>query len=854
MSKKEKSTFSHFFREDAQAVLNISNGESGQRAATQIGLAGKEEFPRIKTPVEVSEDAFKTQWQRLRSFFRNADNQQGLASDLWPVIMSPFFTKNMVGTNFPVWLADEDFDGEGAFCLSLKEILAQALNETGEGENNATILKKNIERILHIANKQLADKKPQLFQPAIYKILDELEEQLSISGNESQAFRNDLENLKKALPKSGVLLPYSINASFQILEAAMVAKHHPARKKLKHDIAELKSKLKDLLRVEREKGPERKKPDQLQDSLAFVDSMVKFDELSAIMPDAGSESMGPERVQRIKEVIKDLEEAGAMLDQHGFLFIDELLYNNKNIDWENLFGSAEIKVYKKGKGCDAIGSAFEKNMAICTRFFIAKRIGELELENKYQPDIHDGYFKHFNWQGFSTDELNNCPHFILIADDGQLFDTEFSKLSAMLSDNIPVKIVAVKREEFIDYNQNGSKKEMSGLHTQAELGALMLSHKNIYVAQSTSITPIYLFNGFKEGLSAFAPAFFYVLNTDEKIHKNPYVWTSATVEGRDFPGFTFKGLLGTPWGSRFAVENNPQPTLPWPVHEFTIIDENGDKIEKEFPFTFADQAVLNPAYHHYYLPVNSSFWNDDFIPMTEYMKNSGEENIGKVPFIWMMDAANELHKVAVSWPIVLATQERLDFWRFLQENSGINNYHVARAVEQAKAEMKAVHDFEIEQLKKEQEAEIQNIKKEEAGKVMENLTSVLLNLDTTNVVAAGLPVSSPPPPIPVAAGPGGVAAEAATEDIEEEEDVLSNEPYIDTALCTSCNECTDMNGAMFNYNADKMAFIADANAGTFRELVEAAEICPVGIIHPGSPLNPDEPDLDSLIERAAKFN
>ena len=59
---------------------------------------------------------------------------------------------------------------------------------------------------------------------------------------------------------------------------------------------------------------------------------------------------------------------------------------------------------------------------------------------------------------------------------------------------------------------------------------------------------------------------------------------------------------------------------------------------------------------------------------------------------------------------------------------------------------------------------------------------------------------------------------------------------------------------MFKYNADKMAYIADPKAGTFSDLVKAAEICPVKVIHPGSPLNPNEPDLDDLIERANKFN
>ena len=59
---------------------------------------------------------------------------------------------------------------------------------------------------------------------------------------------------------------------------------------------------------------------------------------------------------------------------------------------------------------------------------------------------------------------------------------------------------------------------------------------------------------------------------------------------------------------------------------------------------------------------------------------------------------------------------------------------------------------------------------------------------------------------------------------------------------------------MFAYNEDGQAYIKDATAGTFRELVQAAEKCAPSVIHPGDPLNPDEPDLDKLKERAEKFN
>jgi hypothetical protein len=43
------------------------------------------------------------------------------------------------------------------------------------------------------------------------------------------------------------------------------------------------------------------------------------------------------------------------------------------------------------------------------------------------------------------------------------------------------------------------------------------------------------------------------------------------------------------------------------------------------------------------------------------------------------------------------------------------------------------------------------------------------------------------------------------------------------------------------------------DAGTYRQLVEAAESCQVSIIHPGKPRNPNEPGLDELLKRAEPF-
>jgi uncharacterized Fe-S cluster protein YjdI len=142
-------------------------------------------------------------------------------------------------------------------------------------------------------------------------------------------------------------------------------------------------------------------------------------------------------------------------------------------------------------------------------------------------------------------------------------------------------------------------------------------------------------------------------------------------------------------------------------------------------------------------------------------------------------------------------------WRSLQELGGIRNSHAERLLARERAAWQA------------EQAE-----------------------------AAGPTPVAPTPTAEVAATPAAVEAEPARS---------SDDPYIETARCTTCNECTQINDKMFGYNENKQASIINPDAGTYRQLVEAAESCQVSIIHPGKPRNPNEPGLEELIKRAEPF-
>jgi ferredoxin len=219
--------------------------------------------------------------------------------------------------------------------------------------------------------------------------------------------------------------------------------------------------------------------------------------------------------------------------------------------------------------------------------------------------------------------------------------------------------------------------------------------------------------------------------------------------------------------------------------------------------------------------------------------------------------------------MVELAEDRIEVWNLLKEMAG-----------EAEVEAGDVADFEQEvaQIRAEYEAKIADLKQKfpqviarrlaeglvRAGNGQQTVADLLSKVQgmegltpvTTDMVA-GFGTAAP---APVAEGDGGAAtavaeapAAAAAPAVEEEEE-LALEPYIDTARCTTCDECTKVNKKMFAYNDKKQAYIKDPKAGTFKEMVMAAERCPVRIIHPGNPLNKKEKDLAKWMKRAEPFN
>jgi uncharacterized lipoprotein NlpE involved in copper resistance len=329
-----------------------------------------------------------------------------------------------------------------------------------------------------------------------------------------------------------------------------------------------------------------------------------------------------------------------------------------------------------------------------------------------------------------------------------------------------------------------------------------------YVLQSSSSGLFHLREQIARGLAYSGPAFFSVFSGASGTPIPPYLTAAAAAESRAFPAFIYDPSAGPDWASRFSLHANSQIDLDWPLQRFDYEDGEHQLISQNLAFTLVDFAACDPRFARHFAKVPRMKWSADLVPVTEFLTREPQDLSEKVPCLLMVGHNNRLQKVIVDDKLVQQARRCVEAWRSLQELGGINNSHAARLVEQER-------------------------------KVWAEQSQPVAASEEKQTAAASAEMLAAP-----------AAEPAAAEAVAERS---SDEPYIETARCTSCNECTQINDKMFGYDANKQASIINPDAGTYRQLVEAAESCQVSIIHPGKPRNPNEPDLDELKKRAEPF-
>jgi pyruvate-ferredoxin/flavodoxin oxidoreductase len=419
-----------------------------------------------------------------------------------------------------------------------------------------------------------------------------------------------------------------------------------------------------------------------------------------------------------------------------------------------------------------------------------------------------------------------------------------------------------------------------------ELALIAIAHRGVFVHQSSQASASHLLGGLLRGLQSRRPAVFNLYTPCPVEHGLPDEWAPhaarLALESRAFPLLTYDPDAGDMLSDCLSLEGNPAVDEPFPTYELEYVDEDGASKRLELPLTIADWAATESRFKKHFRPLPENAPEDGLVPFHEYLSLPAAEREGRTAYVYTIDAGRRLARLSVAPEIADLAADRLGFWSQLRQLAGLEL--PPRSRQAIEVELEREFELRSEALRQEHEAELAELRASFPAVIARRLAEGLLRggggnrtvgelleaarsvPDLEPVRIEDLALASAEPraihaePVDATAGNGdgsaplapALAAPASAPAAVEE--ALGVDPWIETARCTTCNECTNLNSRMFAYDDNKQAYIRDPRAGTFAQLVTAAERCPAGLIHPGSPLNPGEKDLAKWIARAAPFN
>ncbi len=775
------------------------------------------------------------------------------AGAMLPALLNPYRDASAIRYQYPLYLVPPDGAADDKLAKPVSEHFSDSLHEFAPAAEDARILKDNVAWIERFLRQKLDALDPVDANALFDDAASALQKHLGLDQASREQLDAHLARLKATIAAGGQFLGYGPGVSLHLMVHAIRHRREHGREKFRQLVVRHIHGLQSLLDVEKAKSTDANEPGSVKSSVGDASRYFDAGALSGMLEQRtpGSVEMSAERRARIERALKEL--LAWEDDAVAVRFVGPL----EDPDFSQL---PAIEVIDSDDPCTTAAEVFKRDAEGSARLFAAARIAALEIADSYNADLHDSWFAGFDWQAFSDEEMQLQTPVVALVSADYLAGDGLPPFSRLLGSRMPVHVLSWVRA----YDNPGAKPGDDPFDSyRFELAYFGVGHRQAVVAQTSAARHEDLLAGFLCALDSNR-ASLHLINrgTQSKTKKrllDPWFVASAALESRAHPFILVNPDAGDHAAERVRFDGNPQAENDWPLEKLEYRGADGELTEMDLAFTFADYALLIPALHSHFRMVPAGFESDDLLAVDQYLDLEEKLVNRQVPYIWGIDDQGVLTRLVVSRALVFACRDRLNYWRTLQEFAGIHNFYVEEAIERVIKEQQAADAAEREQLLKAHEEQLESVRTEAAGDVMGQLVDVLMGADLSDLVGAGsLPATMPATKsakIEAQAEPALEAAEAEpVAEAEAEEELSFDKPWLDTAMCTTCDDCMGINKMMFAYNDDKQAILRDPKAGTFADLVAAAEICPAKCIHPGKPLDPNEPGLDELIARAEPFN
>jgi hypothetical protein len=733
--------------------------------------------------------------------------------------------------------------GSKLTACSLRDLLGEALAAVQTPGREARTLADNLGSLASFAAQRLASGETGAPVKALLAGLGiELAQRLAISDDAARGLQSDVDALRAALPDGARAFDLRPDTPLRLYLTVLQAARAPLERSFAAQLEKLRDGLRDRLQLDRMGSAEGQTPEALASEIGETATrLLDPDALARALPKSpGWAQLGERRRRRIEAALATLERH-LERDQP---FPPAIFLRPPGVD-------LPLPDLIQSEHPDPLAAAvgyFDGTARGMAELFAAARLARLLLAGTYRPEIHDAMLAQLDWEAFSAEELALLPAVTVVTTGRRLRQRGQGSLSELLRSSRPVRVLVQD-----DLTAADEAEDLSRFHI--DLGQLVMAHRETFALSTTLARPGQLVERLARVLAQPRPGVLLV----QVAAGAPATWrpllAEAALRGRACPDFLYDPEAGPSWADRFDVDGNPDPELAWPIQRVPYLAGESERA-LEAEFTFADAVALEPAYLRHLRVIPPIAWQDEVqIPLASYVARFEPGKAAReIPFLWVVDASGTLQRAVVTQELAMACRDRLRAWRVLQEFGGFENAYAERAAAAAREAAEAAAERERAELLEAHSEALANAQRDGARESMQRLAAALLN---RNPLAALVPAQSGAA-APTVAAPAKASARSAEPEpaaAEEAEPALSfDEPYIEMVLCTSCNDCTNINSRMFQYNADKQAFIADATAGTFAELVKAAVKCPAKCIHPGKPRPDDATATPELVARAAEIN
>ena len=708
---------------------------------------------------------------------------------LRPAMLAPYRDLGALRHDFPVVLAARE--GAPEFVRSLGSLVDAVLQDVAPRGIEGERLRRH--------GLQLEEEIRRAVDRGATGTLAELWEQAAatLGAREGETLEQVLRQAGAALPADGELLGCSADMPARLVTHAWRAAQRVKARRFQAEASRLVLRLSDILRAAFSHSQAGMQPQSLKESIGGPhQDAFDFAVLSRIVAKgAPGDELPASRRERLVRTLGVLESqrffaVGAPGDAAaGDLF--EFAFDD----------------------CAAAARAFRERMPQLAELVRALSIAGLEADGRYVDAEHDEVFASFGEMSLGADDLARFPDYLVCIPPDRNDAPENAGLLEMLSSGLPAKVL-VQTSDLFEETSIGTGRFAFGVRS-ARLATAAMALGGMFVLQSPSSNLYAVRAQIGRGLASSGPALFSVFSAPAAAAGAlpPYLMAAAALQSRAFPAFSYDASAGGNWAARFSLENNPRRDDDWAVENVEYVDTALQRVGEPWAFTFADFALCDARHAAHFARVDRAAWSEAMLPAADWLALAEGEAARRVPYLLAVDGDDALHRVVVDLRLMQAARRCLLLWRRLQEHGGVHDSHAERLLAVEKAAWAA-------------------------AQVSSPATS-----------ASTAPASP-------AATSGAASVNGATAPVVDDAAAPAHSPdetWIETARCPSCNECQLINDRMFAYDERKQAYIKDVGAGTYRQLVEAAESCQVAIIHPGKPRDPSEAGLAELLERAAPF-